>query len=66
MQRKLSVRERDMILAALRLVQQFNLPGELRDIAADSGSMLDDVEIDVLCEELNVGNLGWLVEGADA
>ncbi|CAM3836759.1 hypothetical protein VRRI112168_02455 [Vreelandella rituensis] len=50
-------REFDTILAALRLFQATpteNMPDAILAIAQDSGaSMLDDDEIDALCERLN-------------
>jgi hypothetical protein len=61
-QRKLSLPERDIILAALRLYQEQDfIPQDIIEIAADSGTILDDDAIDELCEELNVGDLSWMV-----
>ena len=55
--RNLKKRERDTILAALRLWQRdgHTAPGEIQEIA-DNGnidSRLNDTEIDALCERLN-------------
>ena len=51
----LSDRKAATVLAALRLLQQTRrLPQEIEDIATDMGTfpMLDDGEIDALCEEI--------------
>ena len=55
---EVTVRERDVILAALRLWQTAvveNLPSDILLIAENNGERLSDEAIDALCERINKG-----------
>lgn len=54
-------RQRDTILAALRLFQTHapSISDHLREIAEENGPHLADDEIDTLCEGLNGGDLAF-------
>lgn len=55
--------QRDTILAALRLWQESgftvegNVPERFHDIAAESAPLLNDAQVDLLCEGINGGDL---------
>lgn len=65
--RKLTKRELDTILAALRFWQEdaiqedssdphgFAIPADFADIALEHGNALSSKEVDALCQDLNMG-----------
>lgn len=68
---KMSDRERNMIIAALRLWQIEGgraAPAEIQDIADEgvsAGGRLKDTEIDVLCERINLSRRILMEQGPE-